>query len=159
MWGSTDFEEQFRVADRRYIKARIFVQALVQPGMLISEDLLATRLGIDRSSSAVGNGLREATSAVFYSGVAADSFVLWWARGLEAWWEERSLNVPLAATPIADRHRALSEKFPGLAQIRMPSVSPSDRPWRGCEITKEETGAFLHGPVARRATSDKQFNA
>jgi hypothetical protein len=51
--------------------------------------------------------------------------------------------VPLAATPIADRHRALSEKFPGLTQIRMPSVSPGDRPWRGCEITKEETGAFL----------------
>jgi hypothetical protein len=65
LWGSTDFEEQLRVADRRYIKARIFVQALVQPGMLISEDLLATRLGIDCSFSAGWDGLREALSDVF----------------------------------------------------------------------------------------------
>lgn len=141
-WGSTGFGEQLQIADRDYVRARLIVQALAQPGMLISEDYLATRLGIDRMSPGWAT-LCGALAEFRYAGVAAHDFPRWWARGVETWWEDLAKDAPLAATPIADRHRVLSSSFADLVPLAMPYDSPGERPWRSCELTMEETGCFL----------------
>ena len=55
-------------------------------------------------------------------------------------------DVEFAARGHIDRRSTtgfLSECFHGLAAIaEMPSDSLGDRPWRRCELTFENTGAF-----------------
>lgn len=141
-WGSPAFDEQLKLADRDYAIARLFVQALLEPGIFISEDYLALRLGID-AGSAGWPVLLEALAAFRYTGAAAKYFVRWWARGLEMWWDDVSGDAPLAATPVADRHRILADRFADLAPLTMPRDSPGERPWRACALTLEETGRIL----------------
>lgn len=143
LWGSESFDEQIGVVDRVHIKARLFVQALIQPGLLISEELLAIRLGINRASSTGWKRFCESIEEFRYTGVAAACFNRWWARGLELWWEKRKVDNPLAATSIAERHKALSADFADLEPLVMPANSPGARPWRYCELTMEESSVFL----------------
>lgn len=143
MWGSTEFAEDLASADRDYLKARLVAQALILPGMLIQEDLLAARVGIWPAFSRGWDELRDSFDSFAYTGVAAGCFPLWWARGLEGWWEDRCSEAPLAATRIADRHQVLSETFKDLRALEMPASSLGDRPWRRCELTFERTGEFL----------------
>jgi hypothetical protein len=147
-WGNAAFEEQFRVADRTYVRARLIVQALVQPGILISEAYLAIRLGVEPTSNG-WDGLREALSGLRYAGVASADFPRWWARGLENWWEELGVGTPLAAATIDIRHQTLTTKFEGLTPLTMPAGSPGDRPWRACALTMEEAGTIFPIDPAR----------
>ena len=142
-WGNVGLEEELRVADRAYLKARLIIQAIVLPGLLVSEELLAARLGIDLALSSGWPKVCEAVSSFRYSGVGAEHFPRWWARGLEMWWETRASDAPLAATTIAERHVQLSSEFFDLVPLTMPAVSPGDRPWRHCELTMEQRGEFL----------------
>ena len=142
-WGSRAFSEELGLSDRTYVKARLVVQGLVTPGFLISEDILAARLGIDREGSRGWDDLTKALTKIAYGGLASEHFRRWWARGLEELWSEISPDDPLAGTNITDRHAALSKHFEGLVPLKMREDSPGQRPWRGCELTYEETGEFL----------------
>jgi hypothetical protein len=118
------------------------MEALVHPGMLISEDYLAARLSVDRASPG-WEVLRAALDPIRYQGVAAEQFPRWWARGLEAWWEEHFTDVPLAANSTAERIAVLQTTFAALTTLVMPKGSLGERPWRACALTAEETGEFL----------------
>lgn len=142
-WGSRTFSEELRLSDRTYVRARLVVQGLVTPGFLISENILAARLGVDRESSKGWDDLMKALEKISYSGLASKYFGRWWARGLEEWWSEIAPDIPLAGTNITDRHAGLSQRFEELVPLKMREDSPGQRPWRGCELTYEETGAFL----------------
>lgn len=143
VWGNRAFSEELRLSDRAYVKARLVVQGLVTAGFLVSEDVLAARLGIDRASSKGWDQLIKALSETAYAGLASEHFHRWWARGLEEWWSAISPGDPLAGTNITDRHATLSKHFEGLVPLQMREDSPGQRPWRGCELTYEETGEFL----------------
>ena len=148
LWGNSAFEDQLRVADRTYVRARLVIQALTSPGMLVSEELLATRLGVDHTSAG-WEELCNALEPISYRGVGAVKFPLWWARGLEFWWAEAGNETPLAGTPISTRHGRLVSAYPSLMPLSMPAGSPGERPWRACELTLEETGGFLPIDPAR----------
>ena len=142
--GSAALDEDFKVADFSYGKAGVVVQVLVQPGVLIVEDLLAVRLGIDLRVSSGWGRLREALSDFKYSGAAAANFARWWARGLEQWWEAGLGEVPLAATTITDRCSVLSDNgFSDLVPLVMPDGSLGERPWRYCELSLSERGDMV----------------
>ena len=142
-WGSQDFFDELRVADRTYLMARKVIQALELPGMLIDENLLAARLGIDMESSEGWASLREALVVFRYDGVAAKCFSRWWARGLEEWWETLRTETPLAAMQIVERYGVLEGHFGGIRALEMPESSVGDRPWRRCEMTFATRGDFL----------------
>lgn len=143
LWGNPDFEKDFAGADRKYLKARLVVQSLLFPGMLVCEDMLAARLGIHRERTQAWVALRtEAASSFGYRGAGANSFPRWWARGLEMWWDELNSESPLAAATVQERHGLLAEQFPGLQPLQMPTGSPGSRPWRRCEMVYEATGKF-----------------
>lgn len=142
-WGSRAFSEELRLSDRTYVKARLVVQGLVTTGFLITDDILAARLGVDRENSKGWNDLTKALAKIEYAGLGSKYFRRWWARGLEEWWSQIAPDDPLAGTNITDRHAALSKRFAGLVPLKMREDSPGQRPWRGCELTYEETGEFL----------------
>lgn len=120
----------------------MLVQALTRIGMLIPEELLAIRLGVERSSEGWPIVL-EALKEIQYAGVAATHFHRWWARGLEIWWERLGADRPLAAGTIKERYEVISSAFEGLLPLSMPADSLGERPWRVCELTMEESGTFL----------------
>ncbi len=94
IWGHLAFEREIANADRPHLKAGRIVRLLTHPGILIDEDLLAIRLGVDRHRSEGWPNLLAELSPIKYSGVAHGHFSRWWARGLEigGW-----ICVPFAA--------------------------------------------------------------
>ena len=142
-FGNPGLVNEFVVADATYRRAGVVIQALVQPGILISEDLLAIRLGVDKHLSSGWVGLREALTEFKYTGAAAEFFPRWWARGLERWWEAGPGEAPLASMMVKDRHMALSESFSDLDPLGIPEGSPGERPWRYCSLTLAESGEVV----------------
>lgn len=113
---------------------------LLPAGLLIGEDLLAIRLGIDaRQSAEEWFALRE--SLPFrYTGVASSRFVRWWARDLETWWLEAFKGVsPLASLTSVERVNVLTggQAAKKLTPLTLPNGSAGSKPWRLCSLVAE----------------------
>jgi CheY-like chemotaxis protein len=142
--GHSGFDDDLLYANRPHLKAGIVVRALENPGLLIDERLLATRLGVDRQASSGWDGLLSELMPVAYSGVGAASYRRWWAQALELWWSDKlDVEEPLSAYTIGERVGILGQAFDGLVPLVMPRDSPGERPWRLCTLTMEKDGAFL----------------
>lgn len=138
-WGSTAFQSDFELGDRVHLKANPLIRMMVHPGLLIDEDILSFRLGIDTTASDGWAALKEQLAAYLYRGVSCDCFSRWWARGIEEWWQEKfDAGAPLAGSSIAQRIGQLSKHVEGLSPLEMPGGSLGDRPWRYCLLTKEQ---------------------
>lgn len=137
-WGSSSFESDFDVGDRVHLKANPLIRMMVHPGLLIDEDILAFRLGVDRVSSAGWSNILESLNDYKYAGVAGNCFARWWARGIEEWWQDKlGADAPLARGNIQQRTELLGGSFRDLEPLKMPKGSMGDRPWRYCLLTKE----------------------
>jgi hypothetical protein len=142
-WGHPSFAGRLAQADRPHLRAGLIVRLLTFPGLLISEELLSFRLGVD-PTSAGWTKLLAALSDTAYRGVASKYFPRWWARGVSDWWAKISPNSPpLAGTTISERVEKLSGEFCGLIPLTMPPESEGDKPWRFCILTKERTGRLI----------------
>jgi hypothetical protein len=122
-----------------HVAASAFLRDFLLPtGLLIDEDVLSWRLGVERASSPGWSRLRDELS-FRYRGVAGESFRRWWARGLEDWWVSVDKEGrALAGLPIPQRIEALRKASGGdLTQLVMPRGSAGDRPWRPCAINLE----------------------
>lgn len=149
-WGSTAFQYDFDSGDRVHLKASPVVRMMVHPGLLIDEDILAFRLGIDRTASPGWAAMVDSLAEYAYSGVAAASFVRWWARAIEDWWQDKLLSdAPLAGCNIDQRIAHLSNYFSDLVPLKMPKGSLGDRPWRYCLLTKEQRQEIIPVDPAR----------
>lgn len=138
-WGSSDFQANFDLGDRIHLKAAPLIRLMVHPGLLIEEDILAFRLGVDRAASGGWADLKTRLANYAYNGVSGDYFDRWWARGVEEWWQdELGADVPLAGCTIDQRLGHLSKHFDALVPLSMPRGSLGDRPWRYCLLTKEQ---------------------
>lgn len=125
-----------------HVAAGAFIRSFLgPPGLLVSDDLLITRLGID-PDSAKKHWANIATFAAgfAYSGLGHGFSPRWWARGLElAWMSLKSAESPLASTPVGERAAVLSKEMGvELTALKMPSISPGDRPWRRCQLSSEQ---------------------
>lgn len=149
-WGSSDFQSDFEVGDRVQLKAAPLVRMMVHPGLLIEEDILAFRLGVDPTASKGWSSLRGKLADYAYRGVSGDCFVRWWARGVEDWWQdELGAELPLAGCNIAERAALLSKHFVDLTTLKMPKGSMGERPWRYCLLTKEQRQEVIPVDPAR----------
>lgn len=138
-WGSSAFQSDFELGNRVHLKASPLVRMMVHPGLLIDEEILAFRLGIDRAASDGWPNLREKLTDYTYRGVSSDCFVRWWARAIEDWWQDQlGAQVPLAGCSIDQRVEHLSQHFGELVPLTMPKGSMGERPWRYCLLTKEQ---------------------
>jgi hypothetical protein len=123
-----------------HVAAGTFMRDFILPvGLLLDEDVLSYRLGIDRLASAdTWKQLRDALP-FRYGGVASDYFQRWWARGLEDWWLDTIKESRVLAALTIDQRVAALRVALGLELVPlvMPVGSAGDRPWRFCTISLE----------------------
>jgi hypothetical protein len=130
-----------------HVGASAFMRSFIlTTGLLISEEVLSFRLGVDAAASGqawvdVREGL-----PFRYSGLASESFDRWWSRGLEDWWFQTVKDeCPLVSLSITRRLELLSAKagITGLVPLQMPRGSAGDKPWRLCALTLEDDPPHL----------------
>ena len=144
VWGHDAAVEEMSVADLPYLRAGKLIRMLVHPGIFVDEALLAIRLGIDSENSRDWGKIKKILKPVEFRGLGNQHLDLWWARGLEEWWQSLGPDRPLAGTNISERGAVLREKE-GLdvADLVMPPGSPGTRPWRTCLLSWEGAGKVI----------------
>lgn len=82
------FSTEHKYPTHEYVNV-ILKELILKPGPLISEELLASRLGIDKGKSSDWETLLEKElSQCRYTGVFSDSWLRWWMFKLHHWWDE-----------------------------------------------------------------------
>ena len=111
----------------------------------LGERLLAIRLGVDLEASGdAWNALKSALGQASYSGLGAEGFDRWWARGIEAFWFSIDPESHPHQLTVSERASRLKTR-PGLERVvalELSEESPGDRYWRVCTLSKEK-GRFL----------------
>lgn len=117
----------------------IFTNLILVPGPLISERLLAARLGIDIESSPDWVKLLEkfAKEAV-YSGVFGEAWPRWWMFKILERWNELTPSTPLQGMGAADRVAILKKSFrlKNLASAKPIEDGYSEKFWHVCKVFK-----------------------
>ncbi|CDX41184.1 hypothetical protein MPLDJ20_320051 [Mesorhizobium plurifarium] len=122
-------------------------QLLDVPGLLVGEELLAVRLGIDVRKSPDWPNVREIFRPCQYSGAARGGFHRWWMDQILELWTKFHPQPPfkLSAT---DRVAALAAiGYQRLQAIEPTEESPGDRPWL---LSVSTDDPFLRLPVDSR---------
>ena len=117
----------------------IIQEFLDMEGLVISEHLLAARLGIDISQSADWNNLLEVLKPCRYYGVFADGWSRWWAGHLQDWWSSNFSEKNLRSTPSAERVGLIIERFnlKNIVQATKVDKARSDSFWVICSGLKK----------------------
>jgi hypothetical protein len=145
LWGHESLLERLEsgLSFATHVAATALVgTVLMPPGLLLNEDLLSFRLGVDsRSSGAAWGNLKRRLEGCLYKGVGAPYFQRWWAQGLDSWWWTSFPDLPpLSTLTISERIKALNSIDDGLRPLVMPRGSAGERPWRHCSLTLEAAG-------------------
>lgn len=104
-------------------------------GILISENILATRLGVDISKSNDWNTILGKLEKHHYKGVFSEGWQRWWMSGLENWWSnELEINESLRSTKASLKVELLKEKLKltGLVALTKAEKSKSETFWTNC---------------------------
>lgn len=114
----------------------ILNELIEKQGLLIDEQILAARLGIDISRSKDWVKIKESLSFSKYSGVFSTGWPRWWMPLVEQWWKD-SINSEsyLRSTPATERVKLINDKL-GIANI-LPcdkiEKSDSEEYWTICK--------------------------
>lgn len=123
----------------------IFKDIVQQTGVLINEDTLAARLGIDKKKcqDEWGKLLSKYFSEAEYSGVFKDSWKRWWNNGVIDTFEKIT-NENLASLDADIRVALIIEKteFKNLIPAKPLEFYESTNFWNICEITKMPLDPF-----------------
>lgn len=123
-----------------HVDAQFIMQKLLlRPGLLIGEELLAARLGVDLQKSKDWSLLREKLGTLRYRGIFHAGWERWWARDLEAWWRQlpshpRALSMLEAGERVDVLRKDLG--LEGLEAAEPIQPSYSTRFWTICSETK-----------------------
>ena len=82
---------------------------ILKPSMLINEELLAARLGVDIEQSNGWNKILEYFSEAKYHGIFSDGWDRWWMSEVNELFEKLSQGIPLAHLSAERRSYILSE--------------------------------------------------
>ena len=108
----------------------------MKQGLLVDEDVLAARLGIDKSQSEDWDKLLEYLSSTKYQGVYCNGWPRWWMSLVDQWWEETiKSDIFLRSTPAKDRVDKI-KKITKLTQLTVAEridKATSDEFWTICK--------------------------
>jgi hypothetical protein len=138
-----------------HVAAGSFLRTFLLPeGLLVSEDLLAVRLGVNREESPGWPAVIQAMIQARYAGVGAEGFNRWWAQGLQAYWRTLDEDEYLHERTAFERVMTLRK---ALARDDLHPFEPDARYWRLCALSRRQ-GEFR--PIdPRRAVSLAQRTA
>jgi hypothetical protein len=104
-------------------------------GILITEEILATRLGIDISKSNDWRSVLNDLKKYNYGGVFSEGWERWWMSGIEHWWKtELDLKNSLRATSASQKVDILIDKLglKALVPLVKNEKSKSETFWTNC---------------------------
>jgi hypothetical protein len=104
-------------------------------GILITEEILATRIGIDISKSIDWKNVLENLKKYKYRGVFSEGWERWWMSGVEHWWRmELGLKNSIRATPASQKIDLLKDKLglTSLVPIEKNEKAKSEAFWTNC---------------------------
>ena len=136
VWGDPRLWQKVRLgmgeSSATHVAAGSFFRSFLLPvGLLVDEDTLAVRLGVDIGKSPDWPVLRAALEDAKYIGVGAEGFERWWARGIDSFWlgvdDDEYLHQRNSEERV-DRLRKISGD--GLAALQPPA-----RYWRLCALS------------------------
>jgi len=111
-------------------------------GTLIGEDVLAARLGVDKSSEDWSKILDE-LKELKYKGIFKDSHNRWWSEKLEEWWISVFGVNNLRRLNANERVSLLADKFKfGLKSANATELSKSTKFWTICKGTNMPLDPF-----------------
>lgn len=120
-----------------HIQSRFVIsELLMKQGLLINEDCLAARLGIDKSESKDWGRLLEMMSLLKYNGVFSCGWPRWWMFLVEKWWIETiKANKHMRSTPADERVARIKEttKLKNLVVAKKINRALSDEFWTICK--------------------------
>jgi len=117
------------------ISQYIFNELINKSGVLIDENILAARLGVDYNSSDNWNDLVEQLKDFKYTGIFNTSFDRWWAYDILNWGNS-NFSKPLIQLTALERVKLIKEKF-NLTKLKEASPinkTTSTKFWTICQV-------------------------
>lgn len=114
----------------------ILNQLILKPGLLVNEDLLAARLGVDKYRSKDWNSLIEIISQTCkYNGVLSKGWERWWMCLVEKWWYENISTQHLRTVSAQDRVKLICDvtNLKDLVAAEKIEYAKSDEFWCVCK--------------------------
>jgi len=129
-----EFNNFFEIKSPSHQIARFLLHEVIEyQGILVDENVLAARLGVDKSSPD-WDKLKEILSSYQYKGVFDEAWERWWWFGVESWWKTNFAGKALRSSSASKRVEYLKESF--MLQNLVPSAktprSKSDSFWTVC---------------------------
>lgn len=120
-----------------HIQSRFLItEFLTKQGLLIDEDILAARLGIDKTQSKEWDLLLDFLAATKYQGIFCNGWPRWWAHLIEQWWkEDMKSDTFLRSTHARDRVDRIRQ-ITGLTCLNVADIinrASSDEFWTICK--------------------------
>jgi hypothetical protein len=122
--------------DPCHVISRFLINELIsKQGLLINEQVLAARLGIDIELSSDWNKVKESLLASFYNGVFSMGWSRWWMPKIEIWWiDVIKADSYLRSTSASQRINLIKEKL-GLSNLQTSQKiekADSEEYWTVC---------------------------
>ena len=116
----------------------IFQEILLKSGVLINQDIIAARLGINYKESADWPTIIEQLNKAAYSGVFSDSFQRWWSVDIMKWWNMNFNNIPLIRLDASERVTMIKERLSlnDLVEATKIDKATSTKFWTVCQAYK-----------------------
>ncbi len=115
-----------------HVAAGTFLRTFLVPtGLLVDEEVLAIRLGVDRARSPGWPAVKDALAEAKFTGVGAEGFDRWWARGIEAYWLKLDEDDYLYQRTSNFRVERLSQTV----GAELAFLEPSGAYWRRCALS------------------------
>lgn len=125
------------ISNPTYIIAQFILNEFIcKQGILIDEEVLAARLGIDKEASSDWNLVLAKLDFAKYKGVFSEGWPRWWMFEIDKWWNEELKGEDfLISTPAEERVNGIKEKL-GINNIEPATPLPkaeSDLFWTVCK--------------------------
>jgi hypothetical protein len=140
----------------------IFHEIILKSGVLITQDILAARLGIDNQRSEDWQIIIEQLRNAKYSGAFCSSFCRWWAVDVMKWWNTNFNSIPLIRLDASERVLMIKEKFSlnNLVAATKINKATSTKFWTVCQAYKlplDPKDGFLIDGNQRYPWQDKRY--
>ncbi|ELY4127976.1 hypothetical protein SMY53_003141 [Cronobacter malonaticus] len=110
--------------DTHSLVASIYSSLIQSAGMLVTEEMLQTKLGVNKNSSD-WDSVKQRLDAYKYNGPFCDLKDRWWFSGVEDWWDELYPENVLQNLTVKERVGVLIEKL-SLSHLNPIELSYSD---------------------------------
>ncbi len=121
------------------ISQYIFDEIILKSGVLIGEDTLAARFGVDYKKSDDWPKLLQTLTDVKYSGVFSNSIERWWWDDVLNWWNHHFSGAPLIRLDAVERVKLIKEYFgfTNITDAKPIDKTTSTKFWTICQAFKK----------------------